>query len=209
MSDPAERDSRGGSAEHGTADDRVRESDRLDATGEARPDAETAQADREDARTSRDDTQAGDDARTAPEDPDRDPDRETEGHDGSGLTGGVAVAVAAGVAFGATAIAYLWADNWFGGQELFFENLFRIAPTVSGGGVGTDWVVGNTVPVLDAAIAITHAADAIMGVFILVMVFIHWAAFRQLSDRMRRPADRRTSDTVATDGGERNGGEER
>ncbi|MFC4450069.1 hypothetical protein [Halorussus aquaticus] len=208
MSDRTERDARSDSAERGTTDERSRESETADATSDARTDAETARADPEEARTVRDDTRT-DDARTAPEDPDRDPDGETEGHDGSGLTGGPAVAVAAGVAFGATAIAYLWADNWFGGQELVLEGLFRIAPTVSGGGVGTDWVVGNTVPVLDAAIAITHAADAIMGVFILVMVFIHWAAFRQLSERMRRPADRRTGDTVATDGGERNGGEER
>ncbi|WP_321112768.1 hypothetical protein [Halorussus salinisoli] len=174
-----------------------------DSTDDARTDRETIRTDREDARTDRETT------RTSPDDPDgRDPDDHGgESDDGSGLTGGIAVAVAAVIALVVTGLAYLWVDGWFGGEQ-FFESLFRVAPTVSGGGVGTDWVVGNTVPILDAAIAITHAADVILGVFILGMVFIHWAIFRRLSGRMRRPAERETADTVATDGGARSDSEQ-
>ncbi|UPV73773.1 hypothetical protein M0R89_14650 [Halorussus limi] len=139
--------------------------------------------------------------RTAPDDPE-DPD-ETGSDDGGGLSDAAAIAVSALVALVATALAYLWASGWFG-WATFYESLFRVAPTVSGGGVGTDWVVGNTVPILDAAIAITHAADVLMGVFILGMVFLHWSIFRRLSTRMRRPARRETGETVATDGGARN-----
>ncbi|WP_423750731.1 hypothetical protein [Salinirarus marinus] len=83
---------------------------------------------------------------------------------------------------------------WATGNAVFYEELFRIAPTVEGGGVGTDWVAGNTVPVLDFAIALVHAADFLMGVFILFMVFVHWGAFRRLAGRMR-------SSDVVTDGG--------
>ena len=162
---------------------------------------DTAGADTETARTS-DDTET---ARTAPDDPEgRDPDEGGDSDDGAGLTGATAVVVAAVIGLGVTLLTYLWVDGFFGG-EVFFEQLFRVAPTVSGGGVGSDWVFGNTVPVLDAAIAITHAADVIMGVAILGMVFVHWAIFRRLSDRMRPPASRETTGTVATDGGERNG----
>ncbi|WP_435178455.1 hypothetical protein [Halorussus sp. AFM4] len=142
-------------------------------------------------------------ARTSPDDPaGRDPAEGDDGDDGAGLTGAAAVIVAAVVGLGVTALAYLWVDGFFGG-EVFYEQLFRVAPTVSGGGVGSDWVFGNTVPVLDAAIAVVHAADVIMGVFILVMVFVHWAIFRRLARRMRPPAGRQTGDAVATDGGAR------
>lgn len=83
----------------------------------------------------------------------------------------------------------------------FYESMFRIAPTVEGGGVGSDWVAGNTVPWLDFLIALIHAADVLMGIFILFMVFLHWAAFRRLAARMRRPGAGR-ADAVATDGGQ-------
>ena len=66
--------------------------------------------------------------------------------------------------------------------------------------VGADWVAGNTIPALDFLIALVHAADVIMGVFILFMVFLHWASFRRLAARMRQSGAERTSG-VATDGG--------
>lgn len=87
----------------------------------------------------------------------------------------------------------------------FFEELSRVRPTIEGGGIGTDWIFGNTRPLLDFMIAFVHAADVIMGVFILVMVFLHWAAFRRLAARMQPPrGTRRERDTTAaTDGGSR------
>lgn len=86
----------------------------------------------------------------------------------------------------------------------FFETIRRVGPTIEGGGVGADWLWGNTLPALKWLITLVHFADVIMGVFIIVMVFIHWIAFRRLAARMRPPdAPRRTDDAVATDGGER------
>jgi hypothetical protein len=87
----------------------------------------------------------------------------------------------------------------------FFEEILRVRPTVDGGGIGADWVVGNTMPALDIMIALVHAADVIMGIFILLMVFVHWASFRRLAARMRPPsgADRERETTAATDGGRR------
>ncbi|QSW99286.1 hypothetical protein [Haloterrigena alkaliphila] len=89
------------------------------------------------------------------------------------------------------------------GRAPFFENVLRVRPTVDGGGVGADWLVGNTRPILEAAIAIVHFADVVMGIFILLMVFIHWAAFRRLGARMRPPAGstRAPESAAATDGG--------
>lgn len=80
------------------------------------------------------------------------------------------------------------------------ENLYRVQPTVEHRGVGSDWVVSNSDPLLNAMITLIHVADVIMGLFILMIVFINWAAFRRLADRMRQPheADRRAT---ATDGG--------
>ena len=86
--------------------------------------------------------------------------------------------------------------------DVFHEQLFRVGPTVEGRGVGADWETGNTVPWLNFLISLMHAADVIMGVFILVMVFIHWGAFRRLADRMQSPYADQRSDTVAADGGE-------
>ena len=87
------------------------------------------------------------------------------------------------------------------GFDVFHEGLFRVAPTVSSGGIGADWVTGNTMPALDFLIALTHAADVIMGVFILFMVFLHWSAFRRLAARMRQPGETQSTSGVATDGG--------
>lgn len=90
-----------------------------------------------------------------------------------------------------------------GVQAVHFEALNRVRPTSTGGGVGAGWVEGNTLPALDWMITLVHFADVIMGVFILVMVFIHWIAFRRLAARMRPPGaprQQRTDDAVATDG---------
>lgn len=91
------------------------------------------------------------------------------------------------------------------GRAPFFEDLLRVRPTVQGGGVGADWVFGNTEPVLEIAIAIVHFADVVIGIFILLMVFIHWAAFRRLATRMRPPTARGRESAAATDGGEPSG----
>ncbi|AEH38362.1 hypothetical protein [Halopiger xanaduensis] len=88
------------------------------------------------------------------------------------------------------------------GRAPFFEDVLRIRPSVEGGGVGADWVAGNTEPVLEAMITVVHFADVIMGIFILVMVFVHWAAFRRLGARMRPPSGtQRREAAAATDGG--------
>ncbi|WP_336345260.1 hypothetical protein [Halalkalicoccus ordinarius] len=102
------------------------------------------------------------------------------------------------------AVGSIWVVGRLGD---FFEALQRVRPTIEGGGVGAEWVRGNTLPALEWLITLVHFADVIMGVFILVMVFIHWIAFRRLAARMRPPdAPRRSSDAVATDGGERSFG---
>lgn len=98
------------------------------------------------------------------------------------------------------AVAFL-AVTWAAGSAVFHEELFRTAPTVERGGIGSDWVIGNTVPALDFLIALVHAADVIMGVFILVMVFVHWASFRRIAARMQAPGGAREPGEVAADGG--------
>jgi len=98
----------------------------------------------------------------------------------------------------AVAVLSVW---WASGFAVFYEDLFRVAPTVQDGGVGADWLAGNTIPALDFLVALTHAADAIMGLFILFMVFLHWAAFRRLAGRMRQPGET-GAEGVATDGGD-------
>jgi hypothetical protein len=97
-----------------------------------------------------------------------------------------------------------------GVQAVHFEALNRVRPTSEGGGVGAGWVEGNTLPALDWMITLVHFADVIAGVGILVVLFIHWIAFRRLAARMRPPgAPHRTSETVATDGGETDSSEKR
>ncbi len=104
----------------------------------------------------------------------------------------------------ALAVGSVWL---IGVRAIHFEALQRVRPTVDGGGVGTGWIQGNTIPSLEWMITLIHFADVVMGVFILVMIFIHWIAFRRLAARMRPPdAPRRRSETVATDGGERSEG---
>jgi hypothetical protein len=108
------------------------------------------------------------------------------------------VVISAVVGIVVTALA-LWLVAGYG---VFHESLYRVNPSVEGGGIGADWVFGNTIPSLDFLIALVHAADVLMGAFILVLMFIHWAAFRRLADRMRQPGESR-SEAVAADGGER------
>ncbi|MFC7166194.1 hypothetical protein [Halospeciosus flavus] len=108
----------------------------------------------------------------------------------------VAVLVSAVVGF-AVAIGVTWYVS--GPADTFYEAIFRIGPTVEGGGVGADFVVGNTMPSLKLLIDVIHFVDFAMGFFILLMLFIHWGAFRRLAARMQPPAG---EETVATDGGE-------
>ncbi|WP_247001140.1 hypothetical protein [Halosolutus gelatinilyticus] len=134
-------------------------------------------------------------------DPDQPNEAETETQDGSNRVAfWTSALIALVLAVGAIALV--------SGRAPFFENVLRVRPTVEGGGVGADWVVGNTGPLLDLAIALVHLADVVMGIFILVMVFIHWAAFRRLAARMQPPerATRSGETTAATDGGERTRG---
>lgn len=97
---------------------------------------------------------------------------------------------------------------WIAGFTVPVETLYRISPSVDGGGVGSDWVAGNSAPALDFLIALIHAADVILGVFILLLVFVHWASFRRLAGMMRQP-DEDTGEAVAADGGTPTGGEDR
>ncbi|MFW5958541.1 MAG: hypothetical protein ACOCQ3_00915 [Natronomonas sp.] len=96
-------------------------------------------------------------------------------------------------------IGIIW---YISGYASSLEQLFRVSPSVEGGGIGTDWLVGNTIPALDFLIVLIHAADVIMGAFILILLFVHWAAFRRLATRMRQHDE----ETLAADGG-RTGGE--
>lgn len=111
------------------------------------------------------------------------------------------VFVSAVVAVIVTALLTWWAI----GFSVFYESLFRVGPTLEDGGVGADWAAGNTIPALDFLIALVHAADVILGLFVLFLVFVHWAAFRRLADRM---AEHPSVEKTATDGGTRDTGGE-
>jgi len=106
------------------------------------------------------------------------------------------VLVSAVVGILVAAVSVWWAQ----GFNIFYESIYRVNPTVEGGGIGADWVFGNTIPALDFMIAFIHAADVIMGAFILVMVFVHWAAFQRLAGQMREPGED-VGEAVAADGG--------
>ncbi|SEP13886.1 hypothetical protein SAMN04487948_11636 [Halogranum amylolyticum] len=107
------------------------------------------------------------------------------------------VLASAGIALVVTVLTF-W---WISGFGSFYETLFRVGPTVPGGGVGADWVTGNTIPTLDFLIALIHALDVILGLFVLFLVFLHWTVFRRLAGRMRRPGTAR-EEAVMTDGGD-------
>lgn len=94
------------------------------------------------------------------------------------------------------------------GVDVFYETLTRVEPTVEGGGIGTDFTGGASEPTLALLIEVVHIADLAMGLFILLMVFVHWGAFRRIAARMQ-PA---VEPPAATDGGqpasdETNGGD--
>ncbi|SFB73623.1 hypothetical protein SAMN05444422_101593 [Halobiforma haloterrestris] len=109
-----------------------------------------------------------------------------------------------GLALAAGSIAFV------SGWAPFFEEILRIRPSVEGGGIGADWVAGNTEAVLEWLIVLVHLADVVMGIFILLMVFIHWAAFRRLGARMQPPGGTRTQEAAAaTDGGDRTRSDDR
>ncbi|WP_435194190.1 hypothetical protein [Natronomonas sp. EA1] len=105
----------------------------------------------------------------------------------------ILIAAVVGVA---VAVLSIW---WAAGFGPFYEVLFRIQPTVAGGGVGADFVAGNELGSLKFLIFAIHLADFVMGMFILAMVFVHWAAFRRLAARMRQPGN---AGEAVTDGGE-------
>jgi hypothetical protein len=142
----------------------------------------------------------GDAARAEPtDDPDRrDPDQGAD-DDGPGLSDRVVLLVS--LAFGVgLAVGSVLLVSWIHPN---FENLLRVRPTVAGGGVGASWQAGNADFALNLMITLVHLADIVMGLFILAMVFIHWAAFRRLAARMQPPEGRaRARGTAATDGGD-------
>ena len=99
-------------------------------------------------------------------------------------------------------VVALFSVWWAQGFNVFYESIYRVDPGAgAGNGIGADWAAGNSIPALDFLIALIHAADVIMGIFILVMVFLHWAAFRRLAGQMQQPGEDVT-DAVAADGGE-------
>jgi uncharacterized membrane protein YqhA len=99
------------------------------------------------------------------------------------------------------ALGLVWVVNGF---NIFYERLFRVQPTVDGGGIGANWAAGNQDQWLGLMIDAIHLVDIVMGAFILLMVFIHWGAFRRLASRMRQPGEGQ----LATDGGtEETGGD--
>lgn len=95
----------------------------------------------------------------------------------------VAVSAAIGIAVAILLVL------WVAGFDVFHENLFRIGPTIEGGGVGTDFQEGNDIGYLKGMITVVHLADVVMGLFILLMVVVHWASFRRLAARMRQPGE--------------------
>lgn len=130
--------------------------------------------------------------------------------DTRGLSEGLAITISAVVGLVVALVTTWLANSWW---HVFYEQLYRVRPTVEGGGVGADWVASNTEPWLNVLISLTHFADVLMGLFILVMVFIHWGAFRRLAGRMRTSTAmrrseasaaterRRSEDSTAADGG--------
>ncbi|NKE35780.1 hypothetical protein GWG54_08095 [Natronococcus sp. JC468] len=124
---------------------------------------------------------------------------ETRADDSNGTDGFLSDTAAfwiAAIAGLVAAVGSVWLS-----QGPFYQTVLRVRPTVAGGGVGTGWVAGNTEPLLNALISVLHFADVIMGVFIILMVVVHWAAFRRLADRMRPPGGAEPS--ARADGGDR------
>ncbi|MFB6270608.1 MAG: hypothetical protein ABEH83_11725, partial [Halobacterium sp.] len=74
--------------------------------------------------------------------------------DARGISEGVAVLVSAVVGI-VVAVASVWYVS--GPFDRSFETLYRINPTEASPAVGTDFVAGNTDPLLDALIVVIHA----------------------------------------------------
>ncbi|APW96262.1 hypothetical protein CHINAEXTREME_00125 [Halobiforma lacisalsi AJ5] len=182
-----------------------------DATGDAPADA-SSPADRADGQRpdgGRGEERPPEQEETAPEtderpEPEREPDRANAASGGRSDRIAFWVSALIGLALAAGSIAFV------SGWAPFFEEILRIRPTVEGGGIGADWVAGNTETVLEWLIVLVHFADVVMGIFILLMVFIHWAAFRRLGARMQPPGGTRTQEAAAaTDGGDRTKSDDR
>lgn len=120
---------------------------------------------------------------------------------GASSYSGTIVAVNAVIAV-AVALGAVWVVNGF---NVFYERLDRVSPTVDGGGIGTAFAEGNDIGWLVFMVEAIHAIDVIMGLFILLMVFVHWGAFRRLAGRMRQPGESRAmpdGGSAGDDGGE-------
>ncbi|MFD1570674.1 hypothetical protein [Halorubrum laminariae] len=99
---------------------------------------------------------------------------------------------------------------FFSSRGVWYEAMMRVRPTLSGGGVGASWEAGVTNATLTFLIDFIHFADVVMGIFILLLMLIHWTAFHRLAGRMRPPAGTEagaTAEATATDGGEPQGGD--
>jgi len=120
---------------------------------------------------------------------------------GASSYSGTVIAVNAVISV-AVALGLIWVVNGF---NVFYERLDRVSPTVDGGGIGTAFAEGNEIEWLVFLVEAIHAADVLMGLFILVLVFVHWGSFRRLAGQMRQPGESRT----IPDGGEADtGGDE-
>ncbi|WP_058366298.1 hypothetical protein [Haloparvum sedimenti] len=131
----------------------------------------------------------------------------TDGADGGGGLSDDAALLVSSVVGLLVASGSVW---YVGQQGVWFEALQRVRPTVSGGGVGASWVYGVSgetfeIALLNGAIKLIHIADIVLGAFILVLLFIHWAAFHRLAARMQPPAgsEEPSREAAVTDGGER------
>ncbi len=128
---------------------------------------------------------------------------------GASSYSGTIVAVNAVIAV-AVSLGAVWVVNGF---NVFYERLDRVSPTVEGGGIGTAFAKGNEEAWLVFMVEAIHAIDVLMGLFILVMVFVHWGAFRRLASRMRQPGESRAMPdggaSTPDDSGAENGGESR
>jgi len=123
---------------------------------------------------------------------------------GASSYSGTMIAVNAVIAV-AVALGAVWVVNGF---NVFYERLDRVSPTVDGGGIGTAFAQGNDIGWLVFMVEAIHAIDVLTGLFILVLVFVHWSAFRRLASRMRQPGEARAMpDGGDTDG--ENGGDSR
>ncbi|WP_435116264.1 hypothetical protein [Halolamina sp. C58] len=119
---------------------------------------------------------------------------------GASSYSGTVVAVNAVISV-AVALGLVWVVNGF---NVFYERLDRVSPTVDGGGIGTAFVQGNEIGWLVFMVEAIHAVDVLMGLFILVLVFVHWGSFRRLAAKMRQPGESR----AVPDGGDADTGGE-